>query len=292
MSINNSAGSDAHGSFNYANTDMTMEITGNINDNAVGKLSTLAYCPAGMGTNGENILSALKNGNTVISDGPLLTMKIISGSQEIIVGEDTILNSDQISMSNIIIQNATSDIYGDISYIKINGYTQDSVFSLTIPVTSDSIVLNTENILLNLFGNIPLNEYFILTAVMETIKNYGALSDLYKITEERFHCLTNPLYLKIINTSSANQRGIKNDISIYPNPCNDVIHIAFKEEINCISNISIYDMTMRKIDNPTFSKVNNNEVVLQLPDRIYKPGLYFVEIVSDQGIYTYKVMKQ
>lgn len=287
-----SAGSDAHGSFNYANTDMTMEITGNINDNAPGKLFTVAYCPAGMGSNGENVLHALKNGHTVISDGPLLTMRIVSGSQEIIIGQDTVINSDQISQAYLIIQNATSDIYGIISSIAINGYTQDSIFSVNIPLTTDSIVLPFDDILLDLFGTIPMDKYFILTARMETIKDYGSLSDLYKNTEERFHCFTNPVYLKINNISSVNHIIEEDKIKLYPNPCDDVLHMVFNKEINCITNISIYDITMQKINNHRYNKVNLGEIELQLSDRIYKPGLYFIEIISCQGVYTYKVIKQ
>ena len=62
-----SAGTDAHGSFNYTNTDdvfLGAFTSYDVHDNAVGKLSTLTYCPNGMGANGQHILSALKNGNT------------------------------------------------------------------------------------------------------------------------------------------------------------------------------------------------------------------------------------
>ncbi|NRA11218.1 MAG: hypothetical protein HRT57_04605, partial [Crocinitomicaceae bacterium] len=57
-----SAGTDAHGSFNYSNTDDFASV-GTITNNAVGKLSTMTYCPNGMGTDGQDVLIALRDGN-------------------------------------------------------------------------------------------------------------------------------------------------------------------------------------------------------------------------------------
>ncbi len=74
------AGSDAHGDFNYEATKDVVDflskpargLSGYAEDNALGKLSTVVYCPAGMGRRGENVLQALRAGRSVLSDGPLL----------------------------------------------------------------------------------------------------------------------------------------------------------------------------------------------------------------------------
>ena len=47
-------------------------ISGYAEDNALGKLSTVVYCPSGMGRRGENVLAALREGRSVLSNGPLL----------------------------------------------------------------------------------------------------------------------------------------------------------------------------------------------------------------------------
>jgi len=44
-----SAGSDAHGSFNYANTDMTLAVTENINDNSNRETDHSGLLPTGHG---------------------------------------------------------------------------------------------------------------------------------------------------------------------------------------------------------------------------------------------------
>ena len=71
-----SAGADAHGSFNFSNTDdfCGVGVGGSISSNAVGKLATLAYSEEGMGANGENVLKAMYEGNTTLSDGPILSI--------------------------------------------------------------------------------------------------------------------------------------------------------------------------------------------------------------------------
>jgi hypothetical protein len=74
------AGSDAHGDFNFEATMDALDflskplrgISGYAEDNAMGKLSTVVYCPSGMGRRGENVLLALREGRSVLSNGPLL----------------------------------------------------------------------------------------------------------------------------------------------------------------------------------------------------------------------------
>ena len=74
------AGSDAHGDFNYEATMDVVDfigkpsrgLSGYAEDNALGRISTVVYAPAGMGPRGENILRALREGRSVASNGPLL----------------------------------------------------------------------------------------------------------------------------------------------------------------------------------------------------------------------------
>jgi hypothetical protein len=74
------AGSDAHGDYNYEATMDVVDflgkpsrgVSGYAEDNALGKISTVVYAPAGMGPRGENILEALRQGHSVLSNGPLL----------------------------------------------------------------------------------------------------------------------------------------------------------------------------------------------------------------------------
>jgi hypothetical protein len=74
------AGSDAHGDFNYEATMDAVDflskpsrgISGYAENNVMGKLTTVVHCPGGMGRRGENVLRALLQGQSVLSNGPLL----------------------------------------------------------------------------------------------------------------------------------------------------------------------------------------------------------------------------
>ena len=74
------AGSDAHGDLNYEATMDAVDfiskpsrgLYGYAEDNALGRISTVVYAPDGMGPRGENVLRALREGRSVVSNGPLL----------------------------------------------------------------------------------------------------------------------------------------------------------------------------------------------------------------------------
>ena len=89
------AGSDAHGDFNYEATMDSVDFlskpsrafAGYAEDNAFGKLSTVVYCPTGMGARGENVLKALREGRSILSNGPLLIAGIDLDGDGTLAGE-------------------------------------------------------------------------------------------------------------------------------------------------------------------------------------------------------------
>jgi len=60
-------GSDAHGDMNYSCSRTLLDYE--CNDNAAGKVRTLVYAP---GHNGNSVLSRLKKGNSIVTDGPVI----------------------------------------------------------------------------------------------------------------------------------------------------------------------------------------------------------------------------
>ena len=74
------AGSDSHGDLNYEVTLDATEflarpqraVNGYAEDNGWGRIFTMAYCPQGMGPHGETVLRALREGQTIMTNGPLL----------------------------------------------------------------------------------------------------------------------------------------------------------------------------------------------------------------------------
>ena len=90
-----SGGSDAHGGFNYASFKTSdlwgwLNLGSGSNSTAAGCVRTVVYCPDGFSC--ANILDALKNGRSVVTDGPMLIFGIdINGDGDIEDPEDLII---------------------------------------------------------------------------------------------------------------------------------------------------------------------------------------------------------
>jgi hypothetical protein len=204
-----SSGADAHGSFNYSTTNFIESFVGSlggsIQNNAVGKLMTVAYAPTGMGSNGTNILKSIKDGNIAVSDGPLLvqgfSMNGNNTSNELFMGQDTIVSVDDTANLFLNLQYASTVEFGSITTINLILGTSTGETTINIPVTGTSKSISLTQIIA-LFGvsNVPMNAYFYLRQSTATTKNYGSNSP-YIINTETFHALTNPIWIKI-NTES------------------------------------------------------------------------------------------
>ncbi len=281
-----SAGSDAHGSFNYSNTDQTMGVYGSVNDNAIGRLSTLVYCPEGMGHNGSNILKSLKNGVSVLSDGPLIVMGISTDANdqnmEIHIGDDTVLTDAKIATSKLIVNVQTTPEYGTLSNIFLTGITEDSIYYYNMPVVAGIQTFNLKQVLESLFGQIPVSKYFMIKATLLTYKDYGSLADLYKKSNENFHGFTNPIWIKQISTIEISENN-DTRFNVYPNPANDKLYIQTGSSVNSTFKIKIMEITGKTV----YEKLTTDNFVdvSSIPE-----GFYLMNIISGNNSVTKKIV--
>ncbi|HPI31085.1 MAG TPA: T9SS type A sorting domain-containing protein [Bacteroidales bacterium] len=278
------AGSDAHGSFNYSNTEMTYGILGTINDNANGKISTLAYCPEGMGHHGRNILKALKNGHTILSDGPIINLGISTdgadSTNEIFIGQDTVLTPQQLINSRLVVDSYITPEFGNLTQITLTGITEDSIFTLELPLVAHQ-VFDLQSVLGNLFGYIPDNHYFMIRASLRATKNYGILSTLYRRPYNRFFSITNPIWIKTSMLTSADDNTIPEEIIIKPNPVYDRFLVNLPGNKNYY--VKIFDMNGRLLLEEPYS--NAGVDVRKLPS-----GLYLATFINDKNIFRKKII--
>ena len=97
--------------------------------------------------------------------------------------------------------------------------------------------------------------------------------------------ITNTVATEIVETlSTANfQAGV---FQIYPNPSNDVVYVNSQYPIK---NISITDINGRIIK--TYQPTGTNKRI-ELSIATFKNGLYFLNINSNQGNVTQKIIKK
>ena len=100
---------------------------------------------------GENILSALKNGNTILSSGPIINMGISMQSPDsiidITIGQDSTLNYSNITNYNLVVDAISNSDFGNINEIKLFVGTEDSIYRYHLPVVNGIQIFNLETIL-------------------------------------------------------------------------------------------------------------------------------------------------
>ncbi|MGH9581087.1 MAG: hypothetical protein ACRD2R_08840 [Terriglobales bacterium] len=196
------AGSDAHGDFNYESTMDAVDFlskpsraaTGYAEDNAFGKIATVTYCSQGMGRRGENVLRALLQGHTVLSNGPLL-----------IAGFDVNSNGTLDDPQDIVIGSEVESRWNQISPLQLQWASNKEfgpVVSLRVIVGSSSGESNPEEIpvapamAFASDGLVPLDLRDRLGKVMGS----GAYVRLEARTRngagEEFRCYTNPVWVR------------------------------------------------------------------------------------------------
>lgn len=243
-----SAGADAHGSFNFSNTD-DFGGFGDINTNAVGKLTTLVHCPNGMGADGENILKSLYKGNSTLSDGPIAIIGISNNgndnTNEILMGVDTLVNKNKIENYYLNINYVSTQEFGNFNSLKIIVGTEEGEIEkqLSLPFSNGNRYLTypLQDILDSVFVNnnvsIPQDKYFYIRAELQTYKDYSSISSIYRSSYDIFHSFTNPIWIKLTEVEEINDF----EIEVYPNPFKDNLTITVKNPTNEPVKINIYN---------------------------------------------------
>ncbi|MCT4580671.1 MAG: T9SS type A sorting domain-containing protein [Flavobacteriales bacterium] len=241
-----SAGADAHGSFNFTNTD-DFGGFGDLNTNAVGKLTTVVYCPNGMGEDGEEVLRSLYNGNSTLSDGPIATIGISDNgndnNSEILMGMDTVVNTLQLDDYFLNINYVSTQEFGDFSSFKIIAGTEDGEIEKTIQLPyangSRNLSYSLKSILDSIFVNgfIPQEKYFYIRAELQTYKDYSSMAAIYGTNYDVFHSFTNPIWIKLAEVEEVTEF----EIDAFPNPFKGDLSLTIKNPTEENVKVNIYN---------------------------------------------------
>jgi hypothetical protein len=296
------AGSDAHGDYNYSNTSFVFGVTGDISDATIGNPSMLVYCPSGMGNDGSNVLSSLENGNVIISDGPIVSIGISTdgnnNTNEYIIGQEAIPNTTEYSNAKIKFDVVTTEEFGKIKTLKFITGTQNGEHILVISI--DSTVLNQSHVYSldsliqqTLAGDsINENDYFYVRAELTTYKNYGTLKTIYKRPSETFRSYTNPIWIKkpsgIITVSDD---IIDPDIcNVYPNPFYNSVQIHFENLNSENVKVELFNMFGTLVQSKDYGNSQKNSDYIMGTNNLSQ-GYYLLKVIAGKKIYHYKLFK-
>jgi hypothetical protein len=198
------AGSDAHGDLNYeATMDVTdflhrslSRLTGYAEDNALGKIATVVDCPHGMGPRGENVLRALREGRSVLTNGPLLVAGFdrngdgsLDGPEDTAVGGQ--INLPAADFPALQLMWESSDEFGPFTSIRlIAGTRHGELTPLEVAVPSGKELASG--------GFFPLDLHEILGKLGGTW-GYIRLEARTRTQDgKEFRCYTNPIWVRVM----------------------------------------------------------------------------------------------
>ena len=196
------AGSDAHGDLNFeASMDVTdflgkpsRAVNGYAEDNALGRIFTVAYAPKGVGARGENILHALHDGQSVASNGPLLIAGFDRNSNGSLDDPEDVGMGGEVSfpvksMPPLQLLWVSSDEFGPFQSIRlIVGTSAGESPAVEVPVPPAKS--------LGSGGLVPVDLRQVLTESSPAWKYIRLEGRTRNSATDEFRCYTNPIWIK------------------------------------------------------------------------------------------------
>lgn len=207
-----SGGSDAHGDFNYGRNDLFVTPT-EATDNAFGKVRTVVYCPDGLSKN--SVLEALKNGQSVVTDGPLVIFgldrnrdgDIADVGIDVNIGGDTVINRKEAEDANLYFQWKTTPDFGELYSLKVlrgspSKEQPDEIYEIPAGELafsgSKNIPFNFDRVLPNQDGWYYYRVETVTKPIIDPrIKIYSDITEKLMGHLTRYRCYTNPIWIKV-----------------------------------------------------------------------------------------------
>ena len=196
------AGSDAHGDLNYEATMDVVDflgkpsrgLNGYAEDNALGRIFTVAYAPAGVGPRGENVLRALRDGRTVESNGPLLIAGFDRNSngtlddpEDVGIGQE--ISCPLKSLPALQLRWVSSEEFGPLQSLKlIVGTSAGEMPPVEVPVPSAKALTSD--------GLVPFDLHQVLKEGRQDWIYIRLVASTRNSANNEFRCYTNPIWIK------------------------------------------------------------------------------------------------
>lgn len=293
-----SAGADAHGSFNFSNTDDFAGF-GKINDNAVGKVNTLVFCPDGMKNDGSGVLEALKNGRNTLSDGPILAIGISENGadniNEIFMGDDAIINLKNTDTYFLNFNYATTAEFGDVQWFKFYVGTESGEQQIELGDTwghqgNNHEFIALDDVLEKIWGAgaIPQKEYFYIRAEMQTLVDLTSNANVYRTNYNIHHSFTNPIWIKYDEVLPE-----VNELTLVtrPNPFFQDFYLDIKTTEETDVKLGIYDPTGKLILMNEYHVNLSKTIHITENDLLLAQGTYIIRAITANEQAEIKVVK-
>jgi len=198
------AGSDSHGDFNYEATMDAVDFLANparawsgyAEDNALGALATVVFCPQGMGPRGENVLRALRQGASVLSNGPLLAAAFVPLDSNVTSLDDArsvpvggVVSSTLETFPSLVLEWMSSAEFGPLTSIQLLVGSRAGEDGQEIPIPQGKEMASS--------GLVPVD---LRARLGNRVGEWGYVrleASSRNRAGEEFRCYTNPLWFRI-----------------------------------------------------------------------------------------------
>lgn len=197
------AGSDAHGDFNYEATMDVVDflskpsrgISGYAENNALGKISTVVHSVKGLGAGGENVLQALRDGHSVLSNGPLLIAGFDRNSNGSLDDPDDVEIGGEIAsplraLPSLDLQWVSSEEFGPLQSIQLFvGHAEGESKPIDVPLPAGQGLASKGLYPVNLRPTLENSTgKWVYVRLMARTRNAAG---------EEFRCYTNPIWIRV-----------------------------------------------------------------------------------------------
>jgi len=240
-----SAGTDAHGAFNYANTSgfgtaFSDDEEVEVENTSVGNITCVTFCPEGPGAEGQHALKAMHDGNFSVSDGPLLVLGASTNGNdpdnEILMGADVEVEESDLDDLYVNFEFVSTEEFGAFDLLRIFVGTEDGetsflvndleeygeTFSYTLDELADAAGMM-----------LPIDEYFYVRAELQTEAIWGPNTPRI-IEGDFFHSFTNPIWFKVNRLITSVNEDLLRSFNIYPNPVDKLLHVESSIDLDQI----------------------------------------------------------
>lgn len=97
------------------------------------------------------------------------------------------------------------------------------------------------------------------------------------------------------NTQALSSLSINDDfienLTVYPNPVTDVLKISFKSEKKSMANVSLFNNIGKQVfSQESLVDLGNNLILIDVRSKAIEPGIYFVQCLFENKIFTRKLI--
>jgi hypothetical protein len=95
---------------------------------------------------------------------------------------------------------------------------------------------------------------------------------------------------QVLSSVNSTDNYIDN-LVVYPNPVTDVLKISFKSDKKCMANVSLFNNIGKQVfSQESLVDLGNNLILIDVRSKAIEPGIYFVQCLFENKIFTRKLI--